>query len=169
MTFYWESHVLSWQKINNKFWFLKLSLFSWLASFLYIYFLLYLYKTKSQQGLRFCSLRKHWVKRMSWRRQEYIRAILCQGPPEIVNWNFLTLKQFFTNYFLRPWNFYSKNFFWIIFINCGFFVCLQKNLSIFCYGHDSVKCHWEFVEFGGKLKQYIRIGSWSLLLPRNNT
>ena len=32
-----------------------------------------------------------------------------------------------------------------------------------------VKCDWEFVQFGGKLKQFTRIGSSSLLLPRNNT
>ena len=35
--------------------------------------------------------------------------------------------------------------------------------------HDTVKCHCEFVEFGDKLKQYTRIGSSSLWLPRNNT
>ena len=32
-----------------------------------------------------------------------------------------------------------------------------------------VKCHWKFVEFGGKLKQYTTIGPSSLLLLRNNT
>ena len=40
--------------------------------------------------------------------------------------------------------------------------------STFCSEHGAVKCHWEFVEFGGKMKQYTRIGSL-LLLPRNNT
>ena len=57
----------------------------------------------------------------------------------------------------------------IIFLNCGFFLCLQKNLSIFCSRRETVKCHWEFIKFGVKLKQYIRIGSSSLLLPRNST
>ena len=41
--------------------------------------------------------------------------------------------------------------------------------SIFCFGHDTAKYHCEFAEFGGKLKQYTRIGSSSLLLPRNIT
>ena len=50
-----------------------------------------------------------------------------------------------------------------------FFLCLHKNQGIFCSRHDTVKCHCEFVEFVGKLKQYTRIGSSILLLLRNNT
>ena len=80
------------------------------------------------------------------------------------------MKQFFTKYFLRHWNsYFQKKKCSIIFINCGIFLCLQKNQRIFCSGRNTVKCHWEFVEFGGKVKQYTKIGSSLLLLPRNNT
>ena len=34
--------------------------------------------------------------------KNHTRAIPCQGPPELVNGNFLILKQFFTKYSLRP-------------------------------------------------------------------
>ena len=40
-----------------------------------------------------------------------------------------------------------------------FFTCLQMNQSSFSSGRDTAKCHHEFVEFGGKLKQYTRIRS----------
>ena len=97
-----------------------------------------------------------------------IWAILCQGPPELVNGNFLIPKQFFHTIFPKTLKFLFSKMFLIIFINYGFFLCLQKNQSSFCSRHDTAKGHCEFVEFGGKLKQYTRIGSSSILLPRNN-
>ena len=63
-----------------------------------------------------------------FQQSKKVRAIPCQRPPELVNWNFLTMKQFFTKYFLRPWNSYlQKKKSSIIFMNCGIFLCLQKN------------------------------------------
>ena len=56
-----------------------------------------------------------------------IRAIPCQGPPEIANWNVCILTQFFHKYFLRPWSLF---FLKIIFINCGFF-CIYIRIKVF--------------------------------------
>ena len=47
--------------------------------------------------------------------------------------------------------------------------CVYKRIKVFFVLDMTVKYHWEFVEFGGKVKQYTRIGSSSLLLSRNNT
>ena len=86
--------------------------------------------------------------------------------------NFLTLKEFFTKYFLRPWNPYfqkkkKKKFNYFHKLWTSF--CVYKRIKVFFVLDMTVKYHWEFVEFGGKVKQYTRIGSSSLLLPRNNT
>ena len=108
--------------------------------------------------------------RSHWRRSGVfiVRAITCQGPPEeLVNWNLLILQQFFIKYFLRPWNsYFSKKMFH--YFNKLWAFCVYKRM-IFCSASDTVKCHWKFVEFGGKVKQCIRIGSSSLSLLRNNT
>ena len=43
------------------------------------------------------------------------------------------------------------------------FLCVYK--SSFYSRRDTAKCHCEFVEPGGKLKEYTIIGSSSLLIP----
>ena len=91
--------------------------------------------------------------------------------PELVNWNFLILKQFFHKIFLKTLTFWFSVcfFFWLFSLIIVVFLCLQKNYSSFCSLRDTAKCHSKFVEFGGKLKQCTIFGSSSLLLPKNNT
>ena len=63
----------------------------------------------------------------------WYQVIPCQDPPELVNWNFLILKQFFTKHFLRPWNsYFQKKMFDDFYKFCTFFV-FTKELKYFLF------------------------------------
>ena len=81
-----------------------------------------------------------------------IWAIPCQSPPELVNWNFLILRQLFHKIFPKTLKFYFQKNFLIIFINYGFFFLWICRI-------------WRYVETNQKYET----GSSSLLVPRNNT